>query len=484
MPTLSARDTPLSSRHRCLFLLGALTLVALLLPLWRPTSAIAADAGPGYSPDGSAAAFVGAMRVEGTNAYCLELDRPSPIGHRTRVATAADRLPADIEALDAATRARLHWVVAHRGSSTDPNVTAAVAMYVWSVADHEHYRGDQHYLSLIPAEQRQRVAEQLRGIRQAVSDVRPVSIPDRLNLTLREQSGELVLDVGALPAGVEAILRVTEGTIDGQRELTLTAGNSKSLRVTALPHATTVTVTGQLQAAPTSATANPQYLVTEGRQLLVQGRNEPWPTATVSVDRSQGVSVTPMPAPSTSPAAATPTATPSQTPPATTPTTPETTTPAPEPTKHEATPAPEPEVELEPAPEPELTPEPTPEPADEPSDSSEPTQPAASEPATVTETPVPTATPTPTATFATSLAEPPAPSTSTSTTPAPGPALPPPEAEALAQTGFDGGVLITVGGVAMTAVGAGGWLVARRRSQDRDESAFGAFSVPESTPGW
>ena len=485
--------SPKRTRNRALALLGMLMTIAFVILCWRPLAASAANAGPGYSPDGSAGAFVGAMDFNGTNVYCLELDHPSPIGHPTRVATAGDALPADIAQMDAGTRARLHWVVTTRGSSSEPTMTAAVAMYVWSVADAEHYRGDAHYLSLVPATKRERVAANLREIRRAASDVRIATIPQTFALSMRTQPGSIVLEIGDIPEGTEAVLRVTDGTINGERELTVPAGKKRSLRVRPMSHTKTLTVSGHLKAAPGAATAQPQYLITDGHQLLIGERTQSWPSKRVSVELIPGIRNVPSTTPATK---KTPTPTPKPTP---TPTPVSSPTPTPTPV---STPTPTPKPTPTPTPTPKQTPSPTPTriqttPASTPTPSQpetppppatpeqSPADPVPSEPAATPEstpTPEPTPSATPTATFSTSQAEP-----TVSDTPREPPAQPeqphPDEpAGQLAETGADGSVLLMIGGGAITAIGAGGWLLARKRDTGEEEAEY--VPATNHTSGW
>lgn len=413
----------------------ALLTIVLLLQPWRAPVAMAADAGPGYSRDGSAAAFIGAMQFDNANAYCLELDRPSPIGHLTRVAGAGDHLPDDIAALDETTRARLHWAVSVRGSSQDPKLTAAVAMYVWSVADAQHYRGDDHYLSLLPTEIRGQVATNLAELRSTAGDVRPVAIPQSLHVQLDTGPGHATLTIGDIPAGSEVVLRVSGGTINDARELTVSAGQAQSLRVRPDSQTTELSVEAQARAAASFATASPRFLITEGRQLLIQAATDSWPTARTSVSLRPGirnVPTTPTPTPVEPDAPAT------------------STTPA----EADTPPASEPPVSTEPDPTPPSESAPTPD--QTPTPTAAPTPPA--------QTPMPT----PTATFSYATEEPdaPTPEAESGASPAPGAQLPSTQSPGnLAETGSGGNMLFLVGGGGLTAIGAGGWLIARRQTR-------------------
>lgn len=415
-------------RLRKLALLAGVIAILLLISPWKPQDATAADVGPGYSQDGSSAMFVGAMRFNGMNVYCLELDQPSPIGHQTRVAGAQDHIPADIAQLPAETRAKLHWAIANLGASTNPDATAAVAMYVWSIADAEHYRGDPHYLSLLPADRRSTVAGHVETLRQQANDVRVVAAPKSFGLTMRTEPGAITVELTDIPGGTEVVLQVTGGEIDGKKEITVPATSATTMRVHATPNVGRVAITAQMRPAPGFATATPQYLITEGRQLLLQPSNEAWPTAGAEVKLNYGIRHTP----------GTVTPMPSMTPPS---------TPVPAPT-----PSPSPEPEPEPTPEPEPEPKPEPEPEPEPS-------------ATPAATPTPA--PAPTATYSFASDEPEAPkSTTTATHPVghlPSESKAPEASTDLAETGLQVGPMMLIGGSAMTLLGAGGWLISRQR---------------------
>lgn len=498
---------------RWLTFFATLLVVSLLLQPWRSPLAMAAEAGPGYSRDGSAAAFVGAMRFDNANAYCLELDQPSPIGHTTRLAHAGDNLPSDIAAMDERTRARLHWVVSVRGSSQDPALTAAVAMYVWSVADAEHYRGDDHYLSLLPTDIRNQVATNLAEVRGTAADVRPVTIPQDVHLQLDTGPGHATLTVGDIPVGSEVVLRVSGGTIHGERELTVSADSAKTLRVRPDSQTTELAVDAQARAASRYATADPRFLITEGHQLLVQAAPESWPTARTSVSLRPGIRNVPRtpplpPAPVTPDVPATPsTPTTTVTPPVPKSTAPQ--SPAPESPAPES-PAPEPSASKPPAPNsptPEApTPEaPTPEaPAPEapaPEPPSNPVTPATPAPPVTEESdPTPTnesaaepdptqtppstttTTPTPTATYSYATDDPDTPASKIDSGASPTTGAPLASSQSpgkLAETGAGGNMLFIVGGVGLTAIGAGGWLIARRQARPLASDA-----VDPASGGW
>ena len=96
--------------------------------------------------------FLGAYRADdGRQAYCIDLGANVPFSPTSG--------PSTVTSLDGLSRqqlAELNYVMARWGQSGDPNITSAVAMFVWSVADPGVYNshgmsGDAYYVARAPS---------------------------------------------------------------------------------------------------------------------------------------------------------------------------------------------------------------------------------------------------------------------------------------------------------------------------------------------
>ena len=475
---ISSTD-PRRTTWRVLTAIAVASLLTALLLFLGGTSARAAEAGPGFSPNGNPNSFVGAMSFDGTNAYCIELTKDSPIGAPTVPLSADAPLPAQLAALSADDRARLNWAVATAGVSSDPVEAAATAIYVWWLADPAGYilrdRDDEHYLGLSPAGERAAVRERLAELRSGAAAISAAPAPAAVSIELIEDARGLTLRLGEVPAGSVATVQVRGGTILGERladgrtvvsgvaasgvgaasvgaasagtlEMVLPAGAARDLAVSRESGlALEVVVTVQLTAG--AWTPDLRVLVTEGRQLLVQSIA---PAEAISQARFDPVEIedsTPQPSETPEP---TPSVSPEPEP------TPE---PTPE-TEPQPTTEPEPEVKPNPAPEPEARPETDPQPQADP---------PAAEPETTAPTPTTTPPPTPTPQHVTTPKPPSA--APTRPTASESPTASPSTAAELASTGalFDPVTLLVPLGLSVVLLAAGGWALTRSKRVLRDE---------------
>lgn len=146
-----------------------LTTVQALNPV-APASA--ASYGPGWTnADNGGLGFLGAYRHAGINVYCLDLDVAPPMGNTTGPTYGG------WAGLSANDLARINWAVSTYGQSSDRVVTAAVALYVWSLADAGTYNshgmsGDTYYVFRVPsASQRAAVLSTLAEIRAGAAGI-------------------------------------------------------------------------------------------------------------------------------------------------------------------------------------------------------------------------------------------------------------------------------------------------------------------------
>lgn len=143
---------PPTRLRRWLSVLLALFLLAGSFAL-STQPAHAASEGVGYWSDG---AFLGAYNtgVDGRQAYCADLHAAPPYGN-----TAGPERITSLDSLSRQQLAEMNYVLDRWGQSGDANVTAAVALYVWSVASPGMYNshgmsGDDYYVARAPASER------------------------------------------------------------------------------------------------------------------------------------------------------------------------------------------------------------------------------------------------------------------------------------------------------------------------------------------
>lgn len=128
--------------------------LAVLASLILPTqSAQAATIGPSFGND--SIGYVGAFVAEsdGRQVYCLDMLAADPTGQYTSGPTTVTNLTSyNGNQLSATNLARLNYVLSKWGESSSPPITAAVQLYVWSVADAGNYDANvSRFLSRIPA---------------------------------------------------------------------------------------------------------------------------------------------------------------------------------------------------------------------------------------------------------------------------------------------------------------------------------------------
>lgn len=202
--------SPVRWRHRAMAVLVAVFLaVGSLLASVGPAQA--GSRGVGYE---GASGFLGAYNtdVDGRQAYCIDLGAASPFGQTSPAQTVTS-----LDALSPQQLAELNYVLDRWGQSSDPKVTAAVAIYVWSVADADDYAaiGGQDYLvARAPASARAEVLANVATMRQEAA-VNAVTDPS-LSLSV-SMSDQYVgsLEVQARPASLQGTVTLTDAVFAG-----------------------------------------------------------------------------------------------------------------------------------------------------------------------------------------------------------------------------------------------------------------------------
>lgn len=213
---------PRSGVRRWLSVLLALFLLAGSLALNAP-AAHAGSLGVGYDIGNG---FLGAYNsdVDGRQAYCADLDADSPFAQTSG--------PETITSLDSLSRqqlAELNYVLDRWGQSGDPNTTAAVALFVWSITSAGTYNshgmsGDIYYVGRAPASERGTILANLDMMRQNAA-VYAVTDPSlSLSLDMADQYAG-TLTVATHPAGLTGTATLSDAVFaDGSSSRTLGAG--------------------------------------------------------------------------------------------------------------------------------------------------------------------------------------------------------------------------------------------------------------------
>ena len=213
---------PPTRLRRWLSVLLALFLLAGSFAL-STQPAHAASEGVGYWSDG---AFLGAYNtgVDGRQAYCADLHAAPPYGN-----TAGPERITSLDSLSRQQLAEMNYVLDRWGQSGDANVTAAVALYVWSVASPGMYNshgmsGDDYYVARAPASERGTILANLSTMRQeaAVNAVTDPSLSLALDMT-DQYTGALT--VTAHPASLAGSASLTNAVFsDGASTRNLAVG--------------------------------------------------------------------------------------------------------------------------------------------------------------------------------------------------------------------------------------------------------------------
>lgn len=221
IPQSEAAPPPTRLR-RWLSVLLALFLLAGSVALTAPP-AHAGSLGVGYD---IGVGFLGAYNtdVDGRQAYCADLGSNSPFSQTYG--------PETITSLDSLSRqqlAELNYVLDRWGQSGDPNVTAAVALLVWSITDPGTYNshgmsGDDYYVARAPASERSSILANLAAMRQEAA-VNAVTDPSlTLSLPMSDQYAG-TLTVATHPAGLTGTAALSGAVFsDGSSSRTIGAG--------------------------------------------------------------------------------------------------------------------------------------------------------------------------------------------------------------------------------------------------------------------
>lgn len=211
-PPLSRKHPPGSLWRRMASLLVVL-LVAAGSVVLGTSPAHAGSHGAGYD---EGLGFLGAYStdIDGRQAYCIDLGEAAPSAQ-----TSGPQTVGSLDSLSRQQLAELNYVLDRWGQSSDPNITAAVALYVWSVADPGIYNshgmsGDDYYVARAPSGVRGTILGNLAVMRQEAS-VNAVTDPSlTLGLSMADQYAG-TLTVSAHPASLQGTATLTDAVFVG-----------------------------------------------------------------------------------------------------------------------------------------------------------------------------------------------------------------------------------------------------------------------------
>ena len=174
-------------------------------------SAIAASHGSGFD---IGLGFLGGYVSEsdGRQVYCMDVSAPPPWGTTTGPRTVTSLTSHTGQELSASTLAQLNYALSKWGQSPSPHTTAAMAMFVWLIADPVSYQshgmdGDVYYIGRVPSGDRAQVLANLAGIR-AETGANHVATPSiSVGITMLDQfTGTLTMAVNPAVLARQVVL--------------------------------------------------------------------------------------------------------------------------------------------------------------------------------------------------------------------------------------------------------------------------------------
>lgn len=207
-------------------------LVALLLAastaLLPSPAAQAASLGPHFDI-GLGWLGVYIAESDGRQVYCLDAGAPSPLGGYTSGPFTVTSLISDTGSqLSANVLAQLNYVTSRWGDSGDPHVTAAVQMFVWSLADAVTYNshgmsGDSWYIGRVPSSSRPTVVANLATMREEAAANAMASPVVDVGVSLYDQfNGSISVNVSSVLSG--NVVLTNARFLDGTTSKALSSG--------------------------------------------------------------------------------------------------------------------------------------------------------------------------------------------------------------------------------------------------------------------
>ena len=192
--------------------------------------ASAASLGPGHgdlNTTGTVGAFI--AESDGRQVYCMDAGAPAPWNMTSGPTTVTELVSYTGQQLSPTTLAKLNYVMSKWGDSTNPDITAAVQMYVWAEADPVNYHshgmhGDSWYIGRVPVANRATVLGNLATMRAEANANHAVNPSVDVAITMADQyNGTLAVTVS--PTALNGNVVLTDATFtDGTTSKALGTG--------------------------------------------------------------------------------------------------------------------------------------------------------------------------------------------------------------------------------------------------------------------
>lgn len=190
----------------------------------------AATLGPGHGDLGTTGT-VGAFIAEsdGRQVYCMDPGASAPWDMTTGPTTVSDLVGYTGQQLSQTALAKLNYVLSKWGDSPDPDITAAVQMFVWSEADPSTYNshgvdGDSWYIGRVPDANRATVLGNLAVMRAEADANHSVNPAVDVEIAMTDQYNG-TLSVTVSPAVLAGSVVLTDATFtDGTTSKPLGTG--------------------------------------------------------------------------------------------------------------------------------------------------------------------------------------------------------------------------------------------------------------------
>ena len=250
-------------------------IAALLVVLLVAAGSIVLGASPAHAASHGAGydeglGFLGAYNtdVDGRQAYCIDLGANAPFGQ-----TSGPQTVGSLDSLSRQQLAELNYVLDRWGQSGDPNITAAVALYVWSVADPGVYNshgisGDDYYVARAPSGVRGTILGNLAVMRQEAS-VNAVTDPSlTLALSMSDQYAG-TLTVAAHPASLQGTATLTDAVFAGEGSSRTVGVGQYGIAGTPADGAASYRIEASMSVAAAGYGASVDLYTTPGAQRLI-----------------------------------------------------------------------------------------------------------------------------------------------------------------------------------------------------------------------
>ncbi|WIE70247.1 hypothetical protein [Curtobacterium sp. MCLR17_054] len=228
----------------------AAILPAMLGPLSTAVTASAvgmrpyASMGPGYGQPGVGAGELGAFRAEsdGRLVWCIDAGALSPTGGVTGAPKVVPNLSDDHgHTLTADELAKLNAIISRHGPSANNDQAAAIALFVWGLADPTDYNGhgmsgNAWFITRAPASARPAIRNFLAAYRAEAKTIKAAPAAGKASLSIRMGSSyDGQVTVSASPATTKGTLTLSGAHVAGSSATTASVKNGSVVKITGTP---------------------------------------------------------------------------------------------------------------------------------------------------------------------------------------------------------------------------------------------------------